>query len=46
MRLFISGAAAVDPQVSKDFRNFGILTTRDVPYGMRSDRSTEQKLRL
>ena len=32
MRLFISGAAAVDPQVSKDFRNFGILTIQG--YGL------------
>ncbi len=32
MRLFISGAAAVDPQVSKNFRNFGILTIQG--YGL------------
>ena len=32
MRLFISGAAAVDPHVSKDFRNFGILTIQG--YGL------------
>ncbi|MFR1517490.1 MAG: AMP-dependent synthetase/ligase [Clostridia bacterium] len=32
MRLFISGAAAVDPHVSKNFRNFGILTIQG--YGL------------